>query len=157
MSTKPDASTESASLTTRFGAAVHPDRAAAHPRPSGASDATIAALGKLSEAFEVVEHARGLLYGFHRLCGTADLTLQEAVGLLRDAGHGAIADDIATALVGRDIVPGWWSFQLVEAYDEQYWRVFREAEAGTRQALGGAEPHIFEAEMKLDEQQPRPA
>ena len=37
-------------------------------------DATVEALGKLSEALEVVEHARGLLYGFHRLTGTADLT-----------------------------------------------------------------------------------
>jgi hypothetical protein len=63
----------------------------------------VAALGKLSEALEVAEHARGLLYGFHRLCGTTDLTLQEAVGMLRDAGHAALADDIEQALVvGRD-------------------------------------------------------
>ena len=31
----------------------------AHPRPSGVSDETVEALGKLSEGFEVVEHARG--------------------------------------------------------------------------------------------------
>jgi hypothetical protein len=55
-------------------------------RPPGTSDATVAALGKLSEALEVAEQARGLLYGFRRLCGTADLTRQEAVSLPRDAG-----------------------------------------------------------------------
>ena len=55
------------------------------------SDATVAALGKLSEALEVAEQARGLLCGFHRLCGTADLTLQEAVSMLRDAATGCSA------------------------------------------------------------------
>jgi hypothetical protein len=65
---------------------------AAHLRPDGVDDATIAALGKLSEALEVVEHARGLLYGFHRLTGKADLALGEAVDLLREAGHDEHAD-----------------------------------------------------------------
>ena len=121
-------------------------------RPAGASDETVAALGKLSEALEVVEHARGLLYGFHRLCGTADLTLQEAVRLLRDAGHAELADEVDAGLVGRDIVPGSWSFQLVEAYDDGYWSVFRDVEANARARLGGAERHVFEAEMKRREQ-----
>ena len=57
-----------------------------------ATVATVTAAGKLSEALEIVEHARGLLYGFHRLCGSADLTLQEAVRALRDAGHPELAD-----------------------------------------------------------------
>ena len=50
-----------------------------HRRPDGATDATVEAVGKLSEAFEVVEDARGSLYRFHRLSGTADLTLGEGV------------------------------------------------------------------------------
>ncbi len=58
----------------------------AHRRPDGVDDQTVEALGKLSEALEVVEETRGHLYAFHRRCGTADLTLQEAVRLLREAG-----------------------------------------------------------------------
>ena len=46
-----------------------------HQRPDGVSDETVSGLGKLSEALEAVEAARGHLYSFHRLCGTADLTL----------------------------------------------------------------------------------
>lgn len=38
-----------------------------HRRPEGVDDATVAALGKLSEALEVVEQARGNLYAFQRL------------------------------------------------------------------------------------------
>ena len=59
-----------------------PDRE--HQRPEGVDDATVAAVGKLSEALEVLEHARGYLYAFHRLTGTADLALGEAVGMFRE-------------------------------------------------------------------------
>jgi hypothetical protein len=139
-------------LAQQHGTARHPDRPVARQRPPGTSDATVAALGKLSEALEVVEHARGLLYGFHRLCGTADLTLQEAVAMLRDAGHAALADDIDQTLVGRDIISGCWSFQLVEAYDAEYWDVFRDAEQHARAELDVPDRHVFEAEMKTREQ-----
>ena len=50
---------------------------AAHQVPDGVSEATVEALGSLSAALEVIEHARGLLYGFHRLTGTADLNIGE--------------------------------------------------------------------------------
>jgi hypothetical protein len=93
-------------LTSIHGSASRPGRAPVHGRPPGTTDATVAALGKLSEALETVEHARGLLYGFHRLSGSADLALQEAVEQLRAAGHDELAADIATVLIGRDVVDG---------------------------------------------------
>lgn len=142
------------SLTERYGPAAQADRPPARSRPGGVDTATVAALGKLSEALEVAENARGLLYAFHRLCGTADLTLQNAVSMLRRAGHATLADDIATTLVGRDIIPGHWSFQIVEAYDANYWQVFRAAEAHGRASLGGVPRHLYEAEMKHREQSP---
>ena len=131
---------------------VIPDVRRPGKRPPGTSDTAIAALRKLPEALEVAEHARGLLYGFHRLCGTADLTLQEAVGMLRNAGHAELADDIEQTLDGRDIVPGRWSFQLVEEHDAGYWDVFRDAEAYARAELGVPARHVPEAEMKEREQ-----
>jgi hypothetical protein len=139
-------------LERQHGSARRPDRAAARQRPPGTDDATVAALGKLSEALEVAEQARGFLYGFHRLCGTADLTLQDAVDLLRKAGHGELADDVSETLVGRDVIAGRWSFQLVEDYDAGYWQVFRDAEQHARAACGVADAHVFEAEMKHREQ-----
>lgn len=139
-------------LTERYGVAAHPERPVARRRPPGASDATVDALGKLSEALEVAEQARGFLYGFHRLCGTADLTLQEAVSRLRDAGHADLAGDIEHILVGRDVIPGSWSFQLVELYDDGYWRVFRDVEEHARASLGFSDRHVAEAEMKKREQ-----
>lgn len=121
-----------------------------HRRPDDVDDATVEALGKLSEALEVVEEARGLLYAFHRRCGTADLTLGEAVDQLRDAGHGELADRIQRELVGRNILEGRWSFQVVEEYDDGYYATFRGLEQEARDALAGGRRHLFEAEMKED-------
>jgi hypothetical protein len=123
---------------------------AAHQRPEGLDDATVEALGKLSEALEVVEHARGLLYGFHRLTGTADLHLGEAVEALREAGHGEIADGIERELVGRNVIGGRWTFQVVEDYDDNYYAAFKTAEKDAREQLAGGRRHLFEAEMKED-------
>ncbi len=122
----------------------------AHTRPPGVDDVTVEALGKLSEALEVVEQARGGLYAFHRLTGMADLALGEAVELFRSAGHSEVADRLETELVGRNIIEGRWTFQLVEEYDDGYYAAFRDAERDARDRLVEGRRHLFEAEMKED-------
>lgn len=119
-----------------------------HQRDEGMADATVNALGKLSEALEVIEHARGLLYGFHRLTGTADLALGEAVEMLRNAGHEEVADDLDQRIVGRNVISGRWTFQVVEDYDDGYYAEFKAAEKHAREVLSGGKRHLFEAEMK---------
>ena len=121
-----------------------------HRRPHGVDDGTVAAVGKLSEALEKVEEARGHLYAFHRLCGSADLSLGEAVDELRAGGHLEAADVLERELVGRNILEGRWSYQVVEEYDDTYWTPFRDLEARVRGDLMGGRRHIFEAEMKED-------
>jgi hypothetical protein len=112
---------------------------------------TVEALGKISEALETVERARGHLYSFHQLSGSADAQLQEGVQKLRDAGHDELAEEIAAGLVGRNVLPDRWTFQVVEEYDDGYWSVFREYENRARQSLAGGRRHLYEANMKADE------
>src|ERR1044072_7082766 len=107
---------------------VAPDDLPGRPTPAGVSDATVAALGKLSEALETCERARGHLYSFHQLSGSADIELGQAVEELRQAGHVAIADRLADELVGRNVIAGRWTFQIVEDYDDTYWSAFRSLE-----------------------------
>ncbi|MEV0078247.1 hypothetical protein AB0H58_17730 [Nocardia neocaledoniensis] len=121
-----------------------------HQRPAGVDTATVAAVGKLSEALETTERARGHLYSFHQLTGGADLALGEAVDMLRDAGHRELAERLATELVGRNVLPGRWTFQIVEEYDEGYYARFRELEREIRDALVDGRTHLYEAEMKED-------
>jgi hypothetical protein len=121
-----------------------------HRRPDGVDDQTIVGLGKLSEALEAVEDARGHLYAFHRLCGRGDLTLGEAVDQLREAGHVDLADRLDRELVGRNVLEGRWSFQIVEEYDDTYYSAFAALEKEARDQLVGGRRHLFEAEMKED-------
>ena len=125
-----------------------------HTPPAGVDDATVQALGTLSEALEKVERARGHLYAFHQLSGAADLALGEAVGQLRTAGHAEIADGLDRVLVGRNVLPGRWTYQIVEEYDDGYWSVFRSLEADARRRLAGGRRHLLEAGMKRTEVTP---
>ena len=114
-------------------------------------DTTVEALGKLSEALETVDQARGLLYGFHQLTGKADLLLQDAVELLRKAGHDTLADDLDRDLVGRNVIADRWTFQIVEDYDDGYWSFFRGFDERARTELAGGDRHVYEARMKQAE------
>ena len=114
-------------------------------------DTTVEGLGKLSEALETIEQARGQLYGFHQHSGKADLLLQDAVELLREAGHTQLADDLERDLVGRNVIADRWTFQVVEDFDANYWAAFRDLDQQARDQLAGGDRHVLEARMKQRE------
>jgi hypothetical protein len=120
----------------------------AHRRPAGVSDETVAALGKLSEALECVHRVRGHVYAVHQLVGHADLLLGDAVEKLRAAGHDDWAERVERELVGRNVLTGRWTFQIVEDFDDGYYAAFGEVEAAARRALVGGRRHLYEAELK---------
>lgn len=122
-----------------------------HRTPTGVDDATVDALGKLSEALETVEVARGHLYAFHQLTGSADIALQGAVSALREAGHNELAERISSDLVGRNVIEGRWTFQIVEDFDDGYWSLFRGLEKQARDELADGRRHLYEARLKEDE------
>jgi hypothetical protein len=114
-------------------------------------DDTVEGLGKLSEALETVDQARGFLYAFHQLTGKADQQLQDAVFLLRKAGHSALAGDLDRDLVGRNVIADRWTFQIVEDFDDNYWTTFRDFDARARAELSDGDRHVYEARMKQRE------
>lgn len=111
-------------------------------------DATVRAVGKVSEAMEWIERARGRLYDFHQMSGHADLLLGEAADALEDAGHGDVADHLRERIVGRNVLEGRWTFQIVEEYDDTYWSAVREFDRSVTDRLMGGVRHVFESEMK---------
>ncbi|MFG1715474.1 hypothetical protein [Micromonospora sp. NPDC049203] len=124
--------------------AVHKD----HRRPASLDDITVEALGELSKALETVHRVRGHLYSAHQLVGGADLTLDRVVELMRKAGHDELADRVEHELLGRNLLPGRWTFQIVEEFDDGYFAAFQEIERDAREKLAGGRRHIYEAEMK---------
>jgi hypothetical protein len=111
-------------------------------------DRTIEAVGRLTEGLETVERARGHLYSFHQLTGEADFKIGDAVDQLRAAGHGEIADRLQHEIVGRNVIEGRWTFQIMEEYDDTYWSAVREAERSVREELTGGRRHLAEAALK---------
>src|SRR6188472_1616444 len=105
-----------------------------HTRPPGTSDETVEALGKLSEALEVIEDARGQLFNFHRKIG--------------------MADRIETEVLGRNILAGRWTFQIIEEFEDGYYATFKEHERAAREELVDGRRHLFEAEMKQERRTP---
>lgn len=117
-------------------------------RPAGLDDTTVKALGKLSEALETIERVRGHLYSMHQLTGTADFQLDQAVSLFMQAGHTGTAERIQRDLIGRNVIPGHWTFQIVEAFDDGYYAEFREIEKDARDEFAEGKRHLYEAELK---------
>ena len=111
-------------------------------------DLTVQALGKLSEALETVERVRGHLYSMHQLTGTADFQLDQAVSLFMQAGHPKVAQRIQRELIGRNVIPGHWTYQIVEAFDEGYYADFRTVEKDARDELAQGRRHLYEARLK---------
>ncbi len=114
---------------------------------------TVHAVGKISEALEWVERARGHLYAFHQMSGRADLMLGSALDELAKAGYGEIADRVREDLFGRNVLDGRWTFQVVEEYDDGYYRTFIESERMVRDTLAGGRRHVYEARMKASERE----
>lgn len=123
---------------------------AAHARPDGATDAEIEAAGKMSEAFETIERARGALFEFHQLMGHSDFLFGDAADLVRDAGHGELADRIQRELVGMNVLPGRWTFQMVEEFEDGYYATARGLNQDVMDELAGGRRHVYEAEMKRE-------
>ena len=120
----------------------------AHTPPAGVSEATVSAVGRLTEALETLDRARGHLYSLHELVGAADRGVREAVAELGAAGHQEQADRLTTDLVGRNVMSGRWTFQIVEDFDDTYWEVFRAHERRIRDELVGGKRHLLEAQQK---------
>jgi hypothetical protein len=127
-----------------------------HARPDGVDDATVAAVGKVSEAFEWLIRARGSLYSFHQEMGRADLVLGEALDELEDAGHVELATELREGWLGRNANGDRWTFEIVEDFDTTYWDVAVAGERRVRDELLDGRRHVHEAEMKAARRQDGP-
>lgn len=117
-------------------------------RPPGVADDLVEAVGRVTEAFEYVERARGHLYGLHQLMGRADRLFGEAADLLDDCGKADDAGRLRREVVGRNVLDGRWTFQIVEEFDDLYYDDVRGVVRSLEADLLGGRRHVFESEMK---------
>jgi hypothetical protein len=65
-----------------------------------------------------------------------------------------VATRLRHEVVGRNALEDRWTFQIVEAFDDGYYRSATEAERCVRDALVGGRRHVYESEMKAAERRP---
>ena len=80
-----------------------------------------------TEAMEYVERARGHLFTLHHLLGRADLLFAEVAAELRSQGRAGDAARIEREVVGRDVLEGRWSFEVLEEFEQEYYEPVRDA------------------------------
>ena len=110
--------------------------------------AVVKAIGKVSEAFEFVERARGHLYSFHQLMGHADLQFGEACEMMRKAGLTGDASRLEDELVGRNVLDGRWTFQVVDEFDDLYYSTAAALLHQLLDAYLDGDRHAHERQMK---------
>src|SRR6266542_3183052 len=110
--------------------------------------ATHDAVGKATEGLEYVERARGHLYAFHQLIGRADFLFEECAVLLDEMGHRSHARSVWHNLVGRDVLEGRWTFQVVEGFDTDYYEAARAEVHNLVDDLAAGRRHVHEEAMR---------
>lgn len=108
----------------------------------------IDAVGKASEALEYVERARGHLYAFHQIIGRADFLFEQSALALAATGHHAEAASLWRNVVGRDVLEGRWTFQIVEGFDDDYYDAARKEVLQLEAALVHGRRHAHEEQLR---------
>jgi hypothetical protein len=116
-----------------------------HARTEGAA---VDAVGKASEALEYVERARGHLYAFHQLIGRADFLFKQSARALAAGGHHAESASLWRNVVGRDVLQGRWTFEIVESFDDDYYDATRTEVLGLERGLVGGRRHAHEEQLR---------
>ena len=128
------------------GTAAEDDRGGR--RPDGVSDQIVEALGRASEGFEYLERARGHLYSAHQLIGRADLLFEAAAAMLDDCGAVTDARRLREEVVGRNVLDGRGTFQIVEEFDDLYYGPVREEVRSLEERHVAGRRHVYESELK---------
>jgi hypothetical protein len=109
---------------------------------------TVDAVGKATEALEYVERARGHLYAFHQLIGRADYLFEESAHLLEQLGHGEAAASLWRNVVGRDVLEGRWTYEIVEHFDDDYYDTARSEVLRLAKHLVSSRRHAHEEGLR---------
>lgn len=59
-------------------------------------------------------------HDFRQMLGRADLLLGNAADELAAAGRAQLGEHVRVELVGRNVLEGRWTFQIVEEFDDTY-------------------------------------
>lgn len=118
------------------------------PNVAAEEQPEVRAAHHLALALEYVVRARGHLLTLHHLIGHADNMLDTVVKELDEAGRSDLVELVHREILGRDVVAGKWTYQLVQDFDAGYWEAWTATEEKVRQELTGGQKFVHEAALQ---------
>jgi hypothetical protein len=82
------------------------------------------------------------------MLGHLDFQMEDAAGRLRQAGHEDLAALVDREVVGRNVLDGRWTFQVLEEFEATNYDPIKAVEERVRGELMAGRRHVFESELK---------
>lgn len=118
------------------------------PKVAAQEQPDVRAAHHLALALEYVARARGHLLTMHHLIGHADNMLDKVLEDLDETGRADLLELVRRDILGRDVVAGKWTYQLVQDFDAGYWDAWTSTEEKVRQELTGGQKFVHEAALQ---------
>ncbi|WP_256685907.1 hypothetical protein [Halococcus qingdaonensis] len=103
-----------------------------------------AALHDLQLGIEHLHRSYGHLLAFHHAVGRGMNRFDDARETLRASGHDEHADALRDDLLPAGVVDGQWTYELVEAFVDEFLGPVDEFEADVREELADGRRHVTE-------------
>jgi len=122
---------------------------------SNLAETELAAIHRVELGIEWLHRAHGSLVAFHHKTGHAMDHLATAGELFREAGHDGLADRLRDDLLPRGVVPreqgpGQWTYELLEAFEEDLYADARTFEVEAREAVTDGLRHAAERRQQAE-------
>lgn len=119
------------------------------------TETELTAIHRVELGLEWLHRAHGALVAFHHKTGHAMDHLATAEELFRESGHNELADRLRDDLLPRGVVPreegpGQWTYELLEAFEEDLYADARTFEAAARRAVTDGQRHAAERRQQAE-------
>ncbi|EMA43225.1 hypothetical protein [Halococcus saccharolyticus] len=109
-----------------------------------------AALHDLQLGIEHLHRGYGHLVAFHHQVGRGMDRLDDAREKLRTSGHDEWADVLRDDLLPAGAVDGRWTYEVVEAFADEFLTPAAEFETGVRDVLADGRRHVTERRQQRE-------
>ncbi|WP_435076270.1 hypothetical protein [Halococcus sp. AFM35] len=111
---------------------------------NGLGESERAALHDLQLGIEHLHRGYGHLLTFHHAVGRAMNRFDDAREELRESGHDGRADALRDDLLPAGVVEGMWTYEVVEAFADEFLDPAAGFEADIREELADGQRHVTE-------------
>ena len=120
------------------------------------TETELTAIHRVELGLEWLHRAHGALVAFHHKTGHAMDHLATAEELFRESGHDELADRLRDEMLPRGVVPredggpGRWTYELLEAFEEDLYADTRTFEVEAREAVTDGLRHAAERRQQAE-------